>query len=116
MTGVTPPKAERKGDTVARVLVCCAIALAAAVLWQASSLPRAHAQVGVGQSGMVTAAGAHAMLSTATPNGRDATLVLDQRAESLLVYTEGTGGRIELLGRYNLPELFRSARARADNP
>ncbi len=116
MMGTTPPKAERRGDAMTRVLVCCAIALAAAVLWQASSLPPAHAQVGVGQSGMVTAAGAHAMLSTATANGRDATLVLDQRAESLLVYTAGTAGRIELLGRYNLPELFRTARARVDNP
>lgn len=106
----------RSGDATSRVLVCGAIALIAAVLWQASTLPHARAQGGVGQSGMVTAAGAHAMLSTATANRRHATLVLDQRAESLLVYTAGSGDRIELLGRYNLPELFRAARAAVDNP
>ncbi|MEO0715871.1 MAG: hypothetical protein AAFY58_02650 [Planctomycetota bacterium] len=113
---VPTPTPERSGDLLTRTLVCSAIALIAAVLWQAASLPRAEARINTSRSGMVTNAGAHAMMSTATPRGRAATLVLDQRAESLLVYSSGSGDRIELLGRYNLPELFRAARAAVDNP
>jgi hypothetical protein len=56
------------------------------------------------------------MLTISTVTGADALVVLDQRAEEILVYeqrlgnTAASAGRLILRGRYSLPTLFAEGR------
>jgi hypothetical protein len=97
---ITP---NRSGETTLTVLALGLAMLLGALLWGTLNQP-ARAEV-VAETGHLVALTAHA-------GDADILYMLDNRVEQLMLYKVTQQDTIELVQSLDLPELFRSARAR----
>jgi hypothetical protein len=106
-------------STVSLAVLACVLALLlAGALVPSFAQPPARGPALIAEaradagSGMVSQVGAYTMMTTAGQN-EDVLLVIDGRAEELLVYRTDNANGVQLMQRLNLPRAFLDARARA---
>jgi len=66
-------------------------------------------------AGLVSEAGGVTML-TVEANSDELVFVVDNRAEELMVYKADNNQTLDMLQKYNVPELFSAAKARVGGP
>lgn len=95
--------AHRGGETVLTFLALGLAMLLGALLWGTLSQPA--------QAEMVSETG-HLVAMTARADNEEILLMLDNRAEQLMLYKVTQNNTLELVQSLDLPELFQTARAR----
>lgn len=103
---MTKPSPTRIKQSAA--LSASALVIAALIIVQGSRLLTGEPA----RADLVTSSGSFTVLTAETTNSNDVLLVLDSRAEELMVYRVESQNNLELYKKYNVPRMMADARAR----
>lgn len=101
---------------LARVtLLAGAVVLATLVVTQVLRITSARGIESTALAGLVSDVGGMTIL-TVEANSDELVFVIDSRSEELMVYKAENNQTLELLQKYNVPEVFNQAKARVVGP